>query len=123
MNNLVVPRGNEVVGTNGIAVAVYTMNRILLLVMWALVVAIPCQERGLQLASAFFFFFIPRHFPWALLVVLLLERILELSWERVGRNACRLLRELHQMDKCARVMSELTDWVQFPFLRGKGRCS
>ncbi|KAJ6993103.1 hypothetical protein NC653_016285 [Populus alba x Populus x berolinensis] len=24
------------------------MNRILILVMWALVVAIPCQERGLQ---------------------------------------------------------------------------
>lgn len=119
MNNLVVPRGNEVVGTNGIAVAVYTMNRILLLLMGALVVAIPCQERGLQVL----FFFFPRHFPWALLVVLLLGRILELSWKRVGRNACRLLRERHQMDMCARVMSELTDWFQFPFIRGKGRCS
>jgi hypothetical protein len=56
VNNLVVPRGNEVVGTNGIAVAVYTMNRILLLVMWALVVAIPCQERGLQVLFLFFFY-------------------------------------------------------------------
>jgi len=56
VNNLVVPRGNEVVGTNGIAVAVYTMNRILLLVMWALVVAIPCQERGLQVLFFYFLF-------------------------------------------------------------------
>ncbi|KAL9362015.1 hypothetical protein Peur_044800 [Populus x canadensis] len=42
-------------GTNGIAVAVYTMNRILLLVVWALVVAIPCQERGLQVLFYLFY--------------------------------------------------------------------
>uniref|UniRef100_A0A6M2EVM9 R3H domain-containing protein n=1 Tax=Populus davidiana TaxID=266767 RepID=A0A6M2EVM9_9ROSI len=113
-NNLVVPRGNEVVATNGIAVAVYSMNTILLFVMWALVAAIPCQDRGLQVH-----FSIPRQFPWAQSVLSLHERILEESRKRDRRNACGLLRELYQMDKCTRVMSELTDLVQFPLTEEK----
>jgi hypothetical protein len=113
-NNLVVPRGNEVVATNGIAVAVYSMNTILLFVMWALVAAIPCQDRGLQVH-----FSIPKQFPWAQSVLSLHERILEESRKRDRRNACGLLRELYQMDKCTRVMSELTDWAQFPLTEEK----
>ncbi|KAJ6998196.1 hypothetical protein NC653_014409 [Populus alba x Populus x berolinensis] len=113
-NNLVMPRGNEVGAANGIAVAVYSMNTILLFVMWALVAAIPCQDRGLQVH-----FSIPRQFPWAQSVLLLHEKILEESRKRDRRNACGLLRELYQMDKCTRVMSELTDLVQFPLTEEK----
>ncbi|KAJ6730629.1 hypothetical protein OIU85_021428 [Salix viminalis] len=113
-NNLVPPRGNEIAATNGIAVAVYTMNTILLLVMWALVAAIPCQDRGLQVH-----FSIPRQFPWAPSVYLLHERILEESRKRDRKNSSGLLRELYQMDKCARVMSDLTDCVQFPLTEEK----
>jgi hypothetical protein len=102
------------VATNGIAVAVYTMNTILLLVMWALVAAIPCPDRGLQVH-----FSIPRQFPWAQPVVVLHERILEESRKRDRRNAPGLLRELYQMDKCARVMGDLMDWVQFPLTEEK----
>ncbi|KAJ6681496.1 BPS1-LIKE PROTEIN [Salix koriyanagi] len=76
-NNLVVPRGNEVLATNGIA------------------------------------------FLWAQSVMSLHERILEESRKRDRRNACGLLRELYQMDKCTRVMSELTDLVQFPLTEEK----
>uniref|UniRef100_A0A6M2EXM1 R3H domain-containing protein n=1 Tax=Populus davidiana TaxID=266767 RepID=A0A6M2EXM1_9ROSI len=113
-NNLVAPRANEVAATNGIAVAVYTMNTILLHVMWALVAAIPCQDRGLQVH-----FSIPRQFPWAQPVLLLHERILEESRKRDRRNAPGLLRELYQMDKCARVMGDLMDLVQFPLTEEK----
>jgi hypothetical protein len=52
-------------------------------------------------------------------VVLLHERILEESRKRDRRNAPGLLRELYQMDKCARVMGDLMDWVQFPLTEEK----
>ncbi|QHO28860.1 uncharacterized protein DS421_7g220310 [Arachis hypogaea] len=46
-SNLVPPRGNEISATRGLAVPVYTMNCILLFVLWTLVAAIPCQDRDL----------------------------------------------------------------------------
>lgn len=113
-NNLAAPRANEVVATNGIALAVFTMNSVLLFVMWALVAAIPCQDRGLQVH-----FSIPRNFSWGLPMLSLHERIMEESKRRDRKNACGLLLEIHQIEKCSRVMGELTDSVQFPLTEEK----
>ncbi|XVE95698.1 hypothetical protein REPUB_Repub02eG0121600 [Reevesia pubescens] len=113
-NNLAVPRGNEVVSTNGLAMLVYTMGCVLLFVMWALVAAIPCQDRGLQVH-----FYVPRQFSWAAPILSLHERILEESKKRDRKNACGLLREIYQMEKCSRLLGELADSVQFPLSEEK----
>lgn len=113
-NNLVAPRSNEIVASNGLAVAVFTMGQVLLFVMWALVAAIPCQDRGLQTH-----FNITRQFVWGAPILALHERILEESKKRERRNACGLLKEIHQVEKCARYMNELMDSVQFPLSEEK----
>ncbi|KAG8497041.1 hypothetical protein CXB51_008254 [Gossypium anomalum] len=108
-NNLAVPRGSDVVATNGLVMPVYAMGCVLLFVMWALVAAIPCQDRGLQVH-----FYVPRHFSWAAPLLSLHERILEESKKRDRKNACGLLREIYQLENCTRLLGELTDTVQFP---------
>ncbi|OVA03333.1 Protein BYPASS-related [Macleaya cordata] len=108
-NNLAAPRGNEITATNGLAVPVYTMSSILLFVMWALVAAIPCQDRGLQTH-----FSIPRQFTWAAPILSLHERIVDESKRRDRRNANGLLKEIHLIEKSARHMTELADSVHFP---------
>ncbi|KAL3840107.1 hypothetical protein ACJIZ3_024698 [Penstemon smallii] len=115
-NNLVAPRANEISSTNGLNVAVFTMNYVLLFVTWALVAAIPCQDRGLQTHFA-----ITKQFYWASPILLLHERILEESKKRDRRNACGLLKEIHEMEKCARHMNELIDSLQFPLTEEKER--
>ncbi|KAL6218184.1 hypothetical protein ACLB2K_011399 [Fragaria x ananassa] len=113
-NNLCAPRPNEIAATNGLATAVFTVNSVLLFVMWALVAAIPCQDRGLQVH-----FTIPRTFGWAAPLLSLHERIMEESKRRDRRNACALLKEIHQIEKCSRLISELADSVQFPLSEDK----
>lgn len=113
-NNLMAPKGNEIVATNGIAVAVYTMNSVLLFVMWTMVAAIPCQDRGLQVH-----FSTPKHLIWAASIQSLHERIFEESKKRDRRNACGLLREIYLMDKCTKVLADLADSVQFPLSEEK----
>lgn len=108
-NNLAAPRANEIVASRGLAVAVFTMSSVLLFVMWALVAAIPCQDRGLQVH-----FSIPKNFSWAAPMQSLHDRIIEESRRRDRRNACGLLKEIHQIEKCTRHMNELADSVQFP---------
>ncbi|KAK8580173.1 hypothetical protein V6N13_143298 [Hibiscus sabdariffa] len=111
-NNLTVPRGHEVVATNGLAIPVYTMGCVLLFVMWALVAAIPCQDRGLQVH-----FNVPRQFPWAAPMVSLHDRIME-EWKE--RKSCSgLLREIDQVDKCWRLLSEVAESVEFPLSEEK----
>ncbi|XP_010530250.1 PREDICTED: uncharacterized protein LOC104806860 [Tarenaya hassleriana] len=108
-NNLVTPRASDIMATNGLAVPVYTMTSILLFVMWVLVAAIPCQDRGLQVH-----FYVPRHFQWAAPVMLLHDRILEESKKRDRKNACGLLREIHHIERSSRLVGELADSVHFP---------
>ncbi|XP_047328595.1 protein ROH1-like [Impatiens glandulifera] len=103
-SNLAAPRTNEISATNGLAVAVYTMNCVLLFVMWVLVAAIPCQDRGLQVHLN-----IPRQFIWASPIVSLHERIVEESKRRDRRNTCGLLREIEKIEVCVRQMNELTE--------------
>ncbi|KAK3437159.1 hypothetical protein EUGRSUZ_C01675 [Eucalyptus grandis] len=95
-NNLYAPRGNEIVATNGLVVPVFTMNSVLLFMTWALVAAIPCQDCGLQAAP----------------ILSLHERIVEESKKRERRNARGLLREIHQIERGTRIMSELEEEVR-----------
>ncbi|RDY14467.1 hypothetical protein CR513_00456, partial [Mucuna pruriens] len=114
-NNLSPPKANDVVVTGGLALPIYTMSCILVFVMWVLVAAIPCQDRGLGLH-----FSVPRQFLWAAPVVALHERIVEESKKRERKNSCGLLREIQQIEKCARLINELADSVQFPLSEEKG---
>ena len=113
-NNLCFPKSNEHVATNGLALAIYTMNSILLFTMWSLVAAIPCQDRGLHLN-----FSVPRQLPWAAPVMSLYERILEESKKRERKNCCGLLREIQEIEKCSRGMNELADSLEFPLIEEK----
>ncbi|KAL3504485.1 hypothetical protein ACH5RR_034326 [Cinchona calisaya] len=113
-NNMVAPRANEVMATNGLAVAVFTMNYVLLFVLWALVAAIPCQDRGLGTHFA-----VTRQYIWAAPILSLHERILEESRKRDRRNSCGLLKEINEIEKCVRHMNELIDAVQFPLTAEK----
>lgn len=112
--NVAAPRANEVVATSGLAVAVYAANSVLLFAMWALVAAIPCQDRGLQVH-----FSVPKQLPWAQPMMALHEKIVEESKKRDRRNACGLLKEIHEIEKCSRVMNELADSVSFPMSEEK----
>lgn len=115
-NNVVAPKANEIMSTNGLNVAVFTMNYVLLFVTWALVAAIPCQDRGLQTH-----FYVSRQFLWGTPILSLHERILEESKKRDRRNACGLLKEIHDIEICARQMNELTDSIKFPLTEEKER--
>lgn len=108
-NNLAPPKPNEIMTTNGLAVAVYSMNNVLYFVMWALVAAIPCQDRGLHTN-----FHMPKQFVWASPILSLHEKILDESKKRDKRAASGLLKEIHEIEKCARFLNELVDSVSFP---------
>lgn len=113
-NNILASRGNDVTGGNGVVGAVHTMNWILLFVMWALVASIPCQDRGLMVH-----FSIPRQFTWAASVLSLHDKISEESKKRDRRNAVGLLKEIHEMERCGRVVLDLADSVKFPLTHEK----
>ncbi|KAG0489707.1 hypothetical protein HPP92_006570 [Vanilla planifolia] len=91
------------------------MNSVLLFVMWTLVAAIPCQDRGLQIH-----FSIPRSFHWAAPIMTLHERITEESKKKDRKNSCGMLKEIHQIEKSVRHLNELVDAVQFPLPKEKG---
>ncbi|KAK5832650.1 hypothetical protein F383_36084 [Gossypium arboreum] len=113
-SNLVSPRANEITATNGLAMLVFTMGNVLLFVMWALVAAIPCQDRGLQVH-----FYMSRQFPWAASILSLHDKIMEESRKKDRKNTSGLLMEIYQIDKCSRSLSELTGSVQFPISEEK----
>lgn len=108
-NNLVPPRGNEIAATNGLAVPTFTMNYVLMFVLWTLVAAITCQDRGLQIHFSF-----PRQYSWGSPLLLLHDRIMDESKKRERRNSNGLLKEIYQMEKCIRQMTDLVDSIQFP---------
>ncbi|XP_051139756.1 protein ROH1-like [Andrographis paniculata] len=115
-SNLTAPRANETASTNGLNVAVFTMTYVLLFVIWALVAAIPCQDRGLQTH-----FLVTKQFLWAAPILSLHERILDKSKKRERRNSCGLLKEILDIEKCNQHMTELIDSVQFPLSDEKER--
>ncbi|CAA7396889.1 unnamed protein product [Spirodela intermedia] len=115
-NGLTVPRGSDAIGGGGgLAAALYAMNSLLLLVAWALVAAVPCQDRG----GVHGHFSFPRSFPWAAPATLLHERIMAESKKRERQTSGGLLREIQQMEKCSLRLAELTDPSQHPLAEEK----
>ncbi|XP_073146252.1 protein BYPASS1-LIKE-like [Henckelia pumila] len=108
-NNLIPPRGNEVEATDGLATLFFTMSFILMFVLWVLVVAIPCQDRGVQIH-----FTIPRNFPWSTPFSLLHSRIMDESKKRDRRNSNGLLQEIHQIEKNVHQITTSVDSAHFP---------
>ncbi|XP_051137420.1 protein ROH1-like [Andrographis paniculata] len=99
--NLVAPRGAD---ASGPAVPVYIMNTILVFVMWALVAAIPCQERnGLSTH-----FQTPRQLGWAQPIISLQDKIGEDWKKKEKKGTLGLLEELQKMEKVANSLAEFT---------------
>ncbi|XP_019173527.1 PREDICTED: uncharacterized protein LOC109169103 [Ipomoea nil] len=103
-NGLALPNA----ATNGLATLVFTMSHVLLFVLWAVVAAIPCQDRGLQTNIT-----IPTLFPWSRSLQTLHSRITEESKKR-GRSSNGLLRETHLVEKGVHRLTELIDSPQLP---------
>ncbi|CAN6250768.1 unnamed protein product [Urochloa humidicola] len=111
---LPVPRPHDITATGGLASAVYTMGAVLFIVAFALVAAIPCQDRGLQAH-----FSVPRNFPCSGPATALYDRILEESKKKDRKNSCGLLKEIHQIELCSRHLMEVTDTAEFPLPEDK----
>ncbi|KAG6488405.1 protein ROH1-like [Zingiber officinale] len=113
-NNLSAPRSHEMAETAGFAVPVYTISSVLIFVMWSLVAAIPCQDRGLQIH-----FSIPRAYLWAPPVLALYDRIVEESKKKERKNSIGLLKEIHQIEKCVHHLMDVIDVTQLPLTEEK----
>lgn len=106
-SNLVVPRGAE---SSGLALPVYIMSTILVFVMWAMVAAIPCQERN-GLSTHFQF---PRQLGWAQPMIGLQEKIQD-EWKRKEKKGTAgLLEEMQKMEKVAQGLLDFADGFMFP---------
>ncbi|GFZ01339.1 from the Czech 'roh' meaning 'corner' [Actinidia rufa] len=106
-SNLIAPRGGE---PTGLALPVYVMSTVLVFVMWALVAAIPCQERiGLPTH-----FPVPRQLGWAQPVIGLQEKIGEEWKKKEKKGTCGLLEEIQKMEKLSQGLVEFADGFQFP---------
>ncbi|KAJ6701770.1 hypothetical protein OIU74_013023 [Salix koriyanagi] len=106
-SNLTVPRGGE---STGLAQPVYIMSTVMVFVIWALVAAIPCQERsGLSTH-----FQIPKQFGWAHSIIGMQEKIGE-EWKRKEKKgSAGLLEEMQRMEKLGQSLIEFADGFQFP---------
>ncbi|CAL5356174.1 unnamed protein product [Camellia sinensis] len=106
-SNLVAPRGGE---PTGLALPVYIMSTVLVFVMWALVAAIPCQERT-GLATHFP---VPRQLVWAQAMIGLQEKIGEEWKKKEKKGTCGLLEEIQRMEKVSQSLVDFADNFQFP---------
>ncbi|XP_010276916.1 PREDICTED: uncharacterized protein LOC104611531 [Nelumbo nucifera] len=105
--NLMMPRGWE---STGQAMSVYIMSTVLVVVMWTLVAAIPCQDRaGLLTHFAFL-----RQLGWASPITGLQERIAEEWKKKEKKGSAGLLDEMQRLERCSQRLIELADSVQFP---------
>ncbi|WCJ26355.1 hypothetical protein M5689_008177 [Euphorbia peplus] len=105
--NLVAPRGGE---PTGLASPVYIMSSVMVFVMWALVAALPCQERN-GLANHFQ---IPKQFSWAQSMIGLQEKIGEEWKKKEKKGSAGLLEEMQRMEKLGVSLIEFADGFQFP---------
>ncbi|CAK9141943.1 unnamed protein product [Ilex paraguariensis] len=106
-SNLVAPRGGE---PTGLALPVYIMNTALVFVMWALVAAIPCQERT-GLATHFP---VPRQLGWAQAIIGLQEKIGEEWKKKEKKGTAGLLEEMQRMEKVAQWLVDFAEAFQYP---------
>ncbi|KAK1436264.1 hypothetical protein QVD17_02043 [Tagetes erecta] len=103
--NLAAPRGGD---STGLGLPVYLMSSILVLVMWTLVAAVPCQERvGPH-------FQLPRHLVWTQPMIVLQEKIGE-EWKRKEKKGTSgLLAEIQVIEKVAQNLVEFAEGFDFP---------
>ncbi|KDP23432.1 hypothetical protein JCGZ_23265 [Jatropha curcas] len=106
-SNLVPPRGAE---PTGLASTIYVMSSIMVFVMWALVAAVPCQERS-GLATNIQ---IPRQLGWAQSIIGLQEKIGEEWKKKEKKGSAGLLEEMQRMEKLAQSLIEFANGFQFP---------
>lgn len=108
LTNLVAPRGGE---SSGLASPVYVMSTVTVFVMWALVAAIPCQERnGLPT-----YFPVPRQLGWSQPMIALQEKIAEEWKKKKEKNRLAgLLEETQRLERLGQSLIEFADSFQFP---------
>lgn len=106
-SNLNAPRGGE---STGLALTVYIMNVVLVFVMWALVAAIPCQDRaGLGTHIP-----VPKQSNWAQSMCGLQEKIAE-EWKRKEKKgSAGLMEEVVKVEKLAQSLVDFADNFQYP---------
>ncbi|EOA16760.1 hypothetical protein CARUB_v10004973mg [Capsella rubella] len=104
--NLVLPRGAE---ASGPAMPVYIMSSVMVLVMWSLVTAVPCQTSSVLVAPLP----LPKHQSWASASVFIQERI----GEEIKRKRCGgggLMEEMQRMERIGISLLEFTERFRFP---------
>ncbi|KAK3020215.1 hypothetical protein RJ639_046847 [Escallonia herrerae] len=111
-SNLVAPRVGE---PTGLALPVYIMSTVLVFVMWALVAAVPCQERT-GLATHFP---VPRQSGWAQAVLGLQEKIGEEWKKKEKKGIAGVLDEMQRMEKAGLWLVEFAEAFQFPMESSK----
>ncbi|KAI4315458.1 hypothetical protein L6164_028266 [Bauhinia variegata] len=106
-SNLTAPRGGE---SSGLAMPFFIMSNVFVFVMWALVAAIPCQERN-GLATHFP---LPRQLSWAQPMIGLQEKIVEEWKKKEKKGSPGLLFEMQRLEKLGQSLIEFADSFQFP---------
>ncbi|KAH6777538.1 hypothetical protein C2S52_006997 [Perilla frutescens var. hirtella] len=105
--NIVAPRGAE---TTALPMPIFIMSNILVFVMWALVAAIPCQERaGLATHLPF-----PKQLNWAQPMSGLVEKIGEDWKKKEKKGSAGLLEEVQRLERVAQWLVDLADSFMFP---------
>ncbi|XP_010433891.1 PREDICTED: uncharacterized protein LOC104717952 [Camelina sativa] len=108
VSNLVLPRGAE---ASGPAMPVYIMSSVMVLVMWVLVAAVPCQTSSLLAAPLP----LPKHQSWASAAVYIQERIgeeMKRKEKRCGGGG--LMEEMQRMERIGVSLLEFTERFRFP---------
>ncbi|CAN6480799.1 unnamed protein product [Victoria cruziana] len=105
---------------NSVVVHIYTMSYVLAFVMWTLVVAITCGDRGMTTNLL-----VPappgRQFEWAASMIVIQEKIHE-DWRKREKEGCTeagLMKELQMIEKCSQRLTELVGSDQLPLEEGK----
>ncbi|AEE84772.1 hypothetical protein AtNW77_Chr4g0300421 [Arabidopsis thaliana] len=106
--NLVLPRGAE---ASGPAMPVYIMSSVMVLVMWVLVAAVPCQTSSVLVAPLP----LPKHQNWASAAMSIQERIgeeIKRKEKRCGGGG--LMEEMQRMEKIGLSLMEFAERFRFP---------
>ncbi|KAM0886959.1 hypothetical protein ACQ4PT_029361 [Festuca glaucescens] len=112
------PQGLAPAAGCGLGLALYTMSSVLVFAMWALVAAVPCQDRGAAAAAGVA---PPKQAQWAAPMAALQERIVEESRRREKKGSSSgnsssspssgLLAEMQAVERAARELSSLLDEI------------
>ncbi|XP_057810488.1 protein ROH1 [Salvia miltiorrhiza] len=105
--SLVAPRGAEV---TALPMPIFIMSNVLVFVMWALVAAVPCQDRG-GLATHLP---VPKQLNWAQAMSGLVDKIGEDWKKKEKKGSAGLLEEAQRMERVAQWLVDLADSFMFP---------